>query len=139
MSEQLVNLETLERDELLAILDKYLIAYELDSDGDIFLETPARLYLEINKDKGVFRMYSFIHYKDYQDSTLIPQFVTKFNNGSYTMSYTTISDKSILCEYRLYLLGGMNESGIIKSIRKAESEVIQMKEVLLYTKQLLEE
>lgn len=139
MGEQLVNLETLKKEELLGILDKYLITHELDSDGDIFLENPARLYLEINKEKNVFRMYSFIHYKDYQDSDLIPEFITKFNSGSYTMSYTTISEKSILCEYRIYLLGSISESGLIKSIKRVESEVIQMKEVLLYTKQLLDE
>ncbi|NHV87836.1 hypothetical protein G9X53_00530 [Cronobacter dublinensis] len=139
MGDLLVNLESLKNEEILEILEKYLIAYDIDEDGDIFLETPARLYLEVNKEKGVLRMYGFIHYKNYPNKEEIPKFVEQINNGSYTISYTNIDNQSILCEYRLYLLGSISEVGLIKSIRKTENELLRMKDALLYVKQILEE
>ncbi len=139
MSEQLVNLENLEKPTLLNVLDRYFIEYEIDGDGDIFLEKPTRLYLEINKEKGVLRMYGFIHYNDFPNSSYIPKFINKFNKNSYTLTYTLISEKSILCEYHIFLLGSIDEKGLIKSIKRTESEIIQTKEYCLYAKEITEE
>ncbi|MBJ9214009.1 hypothetical protein I5481_19235 [Citrobacter freundii] len=139
MSEQLVNLEKIEQEDLLKVLDEYLVEYKIDKDGDIFLENPTRLYLELNKDKGVLRMYGFIHYNDYPNAEHIPAFVERLSKNSYTLNYDIINGKSVICEYAIYLLGSVDDKLIIKSIKKTESEIIKTKEFLFYAKEITEE
>lgn len=131
------NLEEITTEDIKLTLEKYLIPFTSDEDGDIFIEKPSRVYIEVNNEKEVVRFFSFIFIKDHPNKENIPNFVNKLNKSSYSLSYTMMRE-SILCEYRLFMAGSSDEKLIIKTIKRVESEVAEIKEVLPYIKDIEE-
>ena len=126
-----LNIETISQ-----TLNKYLIDHEIDEDGDIFIESPSRVYISIVDDKRILRIMSFIHgdsLKSIKDQDL-NAFIEYLNGGSYTVKYAKLgrfnpseAPKSLICEYGMLLLGLIDESFLIRTIKHFEIEISEAK------------
>lgn len=129
----MINLDNLNNEKIIELLDKYLIDNELEDDGDIFLENPARLYIRVEKDESVIRFMTFIstNILSSEQQKDILKTVNEANQASRTLKYSTISRdeavEAILCEYALSLSGDVDDKFLIKTIRLIERDIIDFK------------
>lgn len=121
----MLDLQEQTTETISSILNKYLIDHKIDNDGDIAIESPVRLYVRVLSDNKILRFMSFIHQESLtpMNEGNLNKFVTFINGGGYTVKYSLMPNKTIICEYGLVLGGMVDENFIIKSLKNFEKEV----------------
>lgn len=127
------------------ILKRYIIENKIDDDGDIFVESASRVYIRVEKDKGILRFFSFIQPSSLETVSLetIDKYINFINSGSYTVKYSRLKDDDkrspLICEYGLVLDGFVDDSFLIKTLRRVEKEIISAKNLAINYDSLMEE
>jgi len=127
------------------ILKRYIIENKIDDDGDIFVDSAARVYMRVEKEKGILRFFSFIQPISLENISLetIDTYINFINTGSYTVKYSRLKaeDKRspLICDYGLILDGFIDDSFLIKTLRKVEKEIISAKNLAINYDSLMEE
>lgn len=127
------------------ILKRYIIENKIDDDGDIFVDSPARVYMRVEKEKGILRFFSFIQPISLERISLetIDAYINFINTGSYTVKYSRLRNEDkkspLMCEYGLILDGFIDDSFLIKTLRKFEKEIINAKNLAINYDSLMEE
>lgn len=132
----MLDLENIDNEKVVEILNKYFIENKIDKDNDIFIESPIRMYINADKERGALRFYAFIHSKNLIKNedleSKIPGFVNYINKSSRTLKYATLTNEtlSIMAEYGIILKGNVDDEFFIRTIKHIEKEVENTKSLL---------
>lgn len=122
------------------ILDKYLIENELDDDGDVVIDEPLRMYIQINEREKVIRIFRFSYlFGLFDDISLetndveipfdlrfkILDEVNELNTASNFAKHILFK-KSILSETSVIIDSSINEEGFVRHFKKFQSEIIKL-------------
>lgn len=142
---KMIELNEQTNESISNILKKYIIENNIDDDGDIFVESAARIYIRVDKEKGMLRFFSFIQPAVLESVSLetIDKYINFINMGSYTVKYSRLKDEDkkspLICEYGLILDGFVDDSFLIKTLRKIEKEIISAKNLATKYDSLMDE
>jgi len=142
---KMIELNEQTNESISNILKRYIIENEVDSDGDIFVDSPSRIYIRIDKEKGILRFFSFIQPEalEFVSEGNYDRYVNFINTASYTVKYSKLRDNEkrspLICEYGLVLDGFIDDSFLIKTLRRVEKEIISARSLAINYESLMEE
>lgn len=127
---KLINLETINTEEINAILNGYFIGGNIDVDGDLLIGGPSRIYLNVDQEISILRFFCFVRLIDDWEKSAVTESLETINRASYAIKYSTMKT-SIMVEYGIPLFGYIDHKHLIKVIHHMEGEVGNLK-VALY-------
>lgn len=126
LNPKLINLESIETEDVRGILADYFIDGEVDGDGDLLVNTPARIYIKVDKEFNILRFFSFVRVKDGWEETDLSKKLDNINRASLTVKYSTMKS-SAMVEYGIPLSGYIDHKHLVKVIHHIEGEIELLK------------
>ncbi|MBA2928597.1 hypothetical protein G9Q86_08430 [Pseudomonas sp. CCUG 57209] len=126
LSPKLINLESIETDDIRDILASYFIDGEIDNDGDLYIDSPARMYIKADKEFGILRFFSFVRLKDDWNETDLSIRLDSINRASFSVKYSTMKS-SVMVEYGIPLFGYIDNKHLVKVVHHIEGEIELLK------------
>lgn len=123
---KLIDLETIETDEIQKILNQYFIDSELDEDNDLIIDASVRIYVRPDKEAKILRLFSFLRTKENSTETELLTKLESINRVSYTVKYSNIKT-TVMAEYGIPLHGHIDHKHLIKTIYHVDGEIKLLK------------
>lgn len=141
----MIELKEQDNKKISDILNKYLIDNEIDDDGDIVVDSESIIYIKVDNGNELIRMFSFLHLSDLanvQDSDF-DSYIDFINSMNYFSKFSKLRPKEkktpLLCESCLVLFGCIDETFLIKTIKRVEKEISNAKKATVNFKLILDD
>ena len=122
------------------ILGKYLIESEFDEDGDVVVDDPIRIYIQVNEKEKLIRMFRFSYLfglfddisPESDDSDVSDEMknkiITEINEANTISNFAKhmLFKKAILSELSLIVDNSLSEETIVRYFKKFQSELIKL-------------